>query len=114
LTILGIILVSNCTEIPENNDPIIGIWSNVQLNIDSQTSKQTIKKEWIFNDVYLGRFHSYNNGVLDIVTDFQWSEEDGSYPGLENKTDDIVSMKVADTENSLQHTIDGNILAIRE
>lgn len=117
LAIIGIILASNCSRIPENNDPVIGIWSDVQLNANNQTNKQTTKKEWIFNDAYLGRYHSYNNGTVDVLTDFKWSEEDGiytiSYPGLENKTDDNVSMKESDTGTVLQDT-NGNILAIRE
>ncbi len=117
LAIIGIILVSNCSKIPENNDPVIGIWSDLQLNASSETNKQTTKKEWIFNDVYLGRHHSYNNGAIDVLTDFKWSEEDGlytiSYPGLENKTDDIVSMKKLDTGTVLQDA-NGNILAVRE
>ena len=118
LIILGTILMSSCSSIPENDDPIIGIWSDIELKAKSKTGKQTTeRKEWIFNDVYLGRFHTYNNGVLEVITDFQWSEEDGvytiSYPGLENKTDDIVSMKMVDAENSLLYT-DGDVLATRE
>lgn len=118
LAIIGIILASNCSRIPENNDPVIGIWSDIQLNANNQTNKQTAKKEWIFNDAYLGRYHSYNNnGTIDVLTDFKWSEEDGlytiSYPGLENKTDDIVSMKELNTGSVLQDT-GGNILAVRE
>lgn len=122
MAIIGIILASNCSEIPENNDPIIGIWSNTQLNANTDTNKGATegaaKNEWIFNDVYLGRYHSYDsNGSLVIITDFQWDEEDGvytiSYPGLENRTDDIVSMKELDTRNVLEDS-SGKILAIRE
>lgn len=117
LAIVGILLASNCSRIPENDDPVIGIWSDTQLNVTLQAKNQTIKKEWIFNDAYLGRFHSYNNGVLEIVTDFKWSEEDGiytiSYPGLENKTDDVVSMNASNVESKLQYT-NGDILAFRE
>lgn len=110
LAIIGIILASNCSRIPENNDPVIGIWSNQEVN---QTSKNTIRKEWIFNDAYLGRFHTYNNNKIEVLTDFKWSEDSGvytiSYPGLENTVNDIVSMKGTRLEDA-----NGNILATRE
>lgn len=117
LAIIGIILASNCSRIPENNDPVIGIWANTEVNSISQTQKSTIREEWIFNDAYLGRFHNYNNGKIDVVTDFQWSEEDGvytlSYPGIENKLNDVVTMIESETETILKGT-DGHTLATRE
>jgi hypothetical protein len=116
LAILGIILASNCSRIPENNDPVIGIWSNVEVK-SSQTSKSTIKKEWIFNDAYLGRFHTYNNNKIEVLTDFSWTKEADtyviSYPGLENKTNDLVVMKKSESGMVLEDT-NGHTLAIRE
>lgn len=115
--IIGIILASNCSRIPENNDPVIGIWSNLEVQTQSETSKTTIRKEWIFNDAYLGRYHSYKNGQRDALTDFKWTEEDGvytiSYPGIENKTNDVVTMTESETESILKEA-DGHTLAIRE
>lgn len=113
--ILTIIFVSNCSRIPENNDPVIGKWIKADTEITSQNSKT--KNEWIFNDVYLGRFHSYQNERLEVITDFQWEEEDGvytiSYPGLENKTNDIV--KITDSEDGiLLKNMEGKILAYRQ
>ena len=116
LAIVGIILASNCSRIPENNDPVIGIWTNLEVT-NSQASKSTMKEEWIFNDVYLGRYHTYNNNKLDIITDFSWKKEDETYiityPGLENKTNDLVVMKESESGIVLEHT-SGNVLAIRE
>ena len=116
LAIIGIILASNCSRIPDNNDPVIGIWTNIEVT-DSQSAKSTIKKEWIFNDAYLGRFHTYNNNKIEVVTDFKWEKEDEkytlSYPGLENKTNDIVVMKESEGAMHLEDTT-GNTLAIRE
>lgn len=112
LAIISIISASNCSRIPENNDPIIGIWSKVELNTENSTTHQ----EWIFNDVYLGRYHLYNNNILEVKTDFSWSLDKGvytiSYPGTE-MPDDIVSMKVAESTEVLEDK-QGNILAERE
>ena len=100
LAIIGIISASNCSRIPENNDPIIGIWTKVELNAENET----IRQEWIFNDVYLGRYHLYSNTELVVKTDFGWSEKEGlytiSYPGLD-KINDEVTMKVAEETEML-------------
>ncbi len=117
LAIIGIILASNCSRIPENNDPVIGIWSNTKIESTNKAEKQTTRKEWIFNDAYLGRFHEYQNNSIAVLTDFKWAEDNGtytiSYPGLENKTDDIVIMIESETASTLKDA-QGNILATRE
>ena len=117
LAIIGIILASNCSRIPENNDPVIGIWSNLEVQTQSETSKLTVRKEWIFNDAYLGRYHSYINGQRDALTDFKWTEEDGeytiSYPGMENKLNDVVTITESKNGTILKAS-DGQTLAIRE
>ena len=118
LAIIAIVLVSNCTEIPENNDPVIGIWSDVEVTAASQTSKggSTIRKEWIFNDAYLGRYHQKSNGKITFKNDFTWSHENDtyiiSYPGTD-MADEIVSMK-ASTEGSILSDSQGNTMALRE
>ncbi len=117
LAIVAIISLSNCSRIEENNDPIIGIWSNLSIaTATSKTGKQTVRQEWIFNDAYLGRYHTIENGSITIKTDFNWKQESGfytiSYPGLE-RADDIVSLKAADDETMLEHK-DGYTLAKRE
>ena len=112
LAIIGIISASNCSRIPDNNDPIIGIWTKVEVNAENET----IRQEWIFNDVYLGRYHLYSNNQLEIKTDFGWSAKEGlytiNYPGTE-KLKDIVSMKTAQSVDILEDK-QGNILAERE
>ena len=117
LAIIGIILLSNCSRISENNDPVIGIWSIVEVKATSQTKKETSRQEWIFNDAYLGRYNNYSNGEKKVITDFKWIEEDGvytiTYPGIENKLDDIVTMLKSETGTILKAT-DGHTLAIRE
>ena len=116
LAIIGIILASNCSRIPENNDPVIGIWTSIAVT-DSQSARSTIKREWIFNDAYLGRFHRYNNNKIEVLTDFSWKKEDDmyiiSYPGLEDRSTDMVFMKKSENGMLLEDA-SGDTLAIRE
>ncbi|MBC6998179.1 hypothetical protein [Cytophaga sp. FL35] len=80
LGIVAIVLASNCSRIPENNDDVIGIWSDEEINVSSPTAKQeTVRHEWIFNDAYLGRYHRKTNGAITFKTDFKWSIEDDTY-----------------------------------
>ena len=117
LAIIGIILVSNCTRIPENNNPVIGIWSDVQISEASKTAKQqSLRQEWIFNDAYLGRYHEKANGSITFKTDFRWTYENEvytiTYPGTDME-EKIVSMQSDDTSEMLADA-DGNIMATRE
>ncbi len=116
MAIVTVISMSSCTEIPENNDPIIGIWSKVDFVTDQEAGRYTSKQEWIFNDVYLGRYHSYEGSQLEVKTDFSWTEDNGvytiSYPGTD-MPEHRVSMKTSEEGTVLEDT-QGNILALRE
>lgn len=117
LAILAIILFSYCSKIEPNSDPIIGIWVEATSESNTTTSKSGTRAEWIFNDVYLGRYHEINQGQVTLKTDFAWSQEDGVYTiiyrGIEDKPNDIVIIKKTENGTLLQQT-DGNNLAIRE
>ncbi|MGB5359585.1 hypothetical protein [Eudoraea sp.] len=116
MAIVAIVLASNCSRIPENNDPIIGIWYRVEVINASETSKQTIRQEWIFNDVYLGRYQKYNGSQLDFKTDFSWVVDKGvytiSYPGTD-MTKNVVSM-IESPDGMLLEDVKGETLAKRE
>lgn len=117
LAIIAIILVSNCSRIPENNDPVIGIWSDVEVTLATETQKKaSIRKEWIFNDAYLGRYHEKTDGKITFKTDFSWNIENEaytiSYPGTQKKTV-TVSMR-EDAEAIMLADAQGNIMAVRE
>ncbi|KQC31366.1 hypothetical protein [Flagellimonas eckloniae] len=105
LSIVCIIAISNCTSIPENNDPILGVWARGSSTIDSK-SENTTREEWIFNDVYLGRYQSYSNSHLIFYTDFKWSEESGVYSII--YSDDEVN----DVSVSLEESNDSEVLAL--
>lgn len=116
MAIIAIISASNCSRIPENNDPIIGIWAKVEIISTSESARQTHREEWIFNDVYLGRYHNYSGNTLNVQTDFSW-EKTGkvytiSYPGTDMSSHEV-RLKEADNVESLEDT-QGNILALRE
>ena len=116
LAIVSIIAVSNCTDIPENNDPILGVWVRATAGAEAAKSNNITKEEWIFNDVFLGRYQSYSGSDLVFYTDFQWSEENGTYTitysgtNIETVT---VSLEEANTPETLALQ-NGDIFATRE
>ncbi|MBT8179072.1 MAG: hypothetical protein HKP60_08140 [Eudoraea sp.] len=116
MAIVAIVSVSNCSRIPENNDPVIGIWSRMDVNEVDETSRESVRQEWIFNDVYLGRYHRYENNTLVVKTDFNWETNDGiytiNYPGTEMPSH-TVTRKDHEAGEVLADTQD-NILAFRE
>ncbi|MBT8298825.1 MAG: hypothetical protein HKP42_05820 [Maribacter sp.] len=117
IAIIGIILASNCSRIPENNDPVIGIWASLSTLTNSESGKVSTRLEWIFNDAYLGRYHIMENGSVVYKTDFRWEKNDNiytiSYPGMDDKASDKVIMKESPDRTTLEDN-NGNILAIRE
>ena len=116
LSIVGIIAISNCTRVPDNHDPILGIWAKTESPRVEDKSANTTREEWIFNDVYLGRYQRYSNSELIFYTDFKWSQENGSYSliyGDPQVTDITVSLEKAKEPEVL--TLDnGSVFATRE
>ncbi len=114
--LIALILVTSCSKIEVNDDPIIGIWKNT-VKTATNTNKMTIdNEEWIFNDVYLGRFHGYKNGDVVFLTDFKWTINSGiytvSYPGTDFP-DDLVELKETEEDTLLVRTA-GKIFAKRQ
>ncbi|TXN36270.1 hypothetical protein FVB32_09795 [Flagellimonas hymeniacidonis] len=115
MSIVCIIAISNCTSIPENNDPILGIWVRSDSTLDSKNG-ETIREEWIFNDVYLGRYQSYTNSGITFYTDFKWSEDNGVYTIIysnEEITDVIVNLRETNNPEILALE-NGSVFATRE
>lgn len=117
MAIVAIILTANCSRIEQNNDPIIGIWSQSKTTTGDTTAKTSIRKEWIFNDVYLGRYHEITGNEITLQTDFKWSKTDGKYiveyRGLENKPNNVLTI-VESSNDILLKKADGDVLALRE
>lgn len=116
LSIIGIIALSNCSQIPENNDPILGIWAKTEIATIEGKGTETVREEWIFNDVYLGRYQSYSNSKLVFYTDFKWSVDNGTYTiiyGDPQVTDVTVSMEKA-KEPEVLTLGNGSVFATRE
>lgn len=117
LSILGIIAISNCSQIPENNDPILGIWSRSPSADESGKGTETLREEWIFNDVYLGRYQSFSNSKLVYYTDFKWSvSPDGIYSITYGDPQMVgISVKLQRTNEPEMLTLDnGAVFATRE
>jgi len=115
IAIIGIVLASNCSRIPENNDPIIGVWQKTDREVFSDTEKETSLRVWTFNDAYLGRYNLELNQQEAVKTDFRWVEEDNrytiSYPGTDI-ADQIVTLERTDKGEILQN-MNGEIVAHR-
>ncbi|MDC6404974.1 MULTISPECIES: hypothetical protein [Maribacter] len=117
MAICAIIFSANCSRVEQNNDPIIGIWFQTGTEISNGSSKSTLRKEWIFNDVYLGRYHEINGNNITLQTDFKWSKEGDiytiEYRGLENVPVD--RLKIIETDQgTILEKVDGEHVAIRE
>lgn len=112
IALCAMALFTNCSKAVINDDPVIGIWTNVQTKIIAENTKSQTEFEWIFNDAYLGRHHRFENNNLVLQTDFQWKRENElytiSYPGT-----DLPQIKVTLVDATLKQT-DGVIFAIRE
>lgn len=116
MALIAIISVSNCTRIPENDDPVLGAWSKTQIRSATDRQEFVLKEEWIFNDAYLGRYHQYQNNTITFETDFRWSNTDDVYTltyGEEELQDVEFTMNMSGEPEQLEF-IDGNILAVRE
>ena len=114
--IVALLLVTSCSKIEANDDPIIGIWKNT-VKTATNTNRMTIdNEEWIFNDVYLGRFHGYKNDDVIFLTDFKWTVNNGiytvSYPGTDFP-DDFVELKETEEGTLLMRTV-GKIFAHKQ
>ena len=115
LILIVAVLLASCSEVPENTDPVLGIWYK-PVQVSAETQQVITKEEWIFNDVYLGRYQVYNNNSVVFFTDFQWEQIDGtytiSYPGTE-LPEQNARMVMMEEQEVLQDE-QGEILAIRQ
>ena len=113
---LLLLFMVSCSKIEENNDPVIGIWKNDVKSAMNNNKMVIDKEEWIFNDVYLGRFHGYRNGEVTYLTDFKWAIDGNvyiiSYPGTDFP-EDRVQMVEEDGITYLTY-LSGKPFAIRQ
>lgn len=117
LAIIAIIGASNCSRIPDNNDPVLGIWSNTLTTLENAKDQNGVEREeWIFNDVYLGRYHRYVGNSIVIETDFSWEVTDGAYT-ISYAIPELSSVEVVMTqseENDLLELPSGEVFATRQ
>lgn len=115
-SLLLLLFLVSCSKIEENNDPVIGIWKNDVKSAMNNNKMVIDKEEWIFNDVYLGRFHGYRNGEVTYLTDFKWTIDGNiytiSYPGTDFPEDRVQLIE----EDSITYLtyLSGKPFAIRQ
>ncbi|APQ17422.1 hypothetical protein [Maribacter hydrothermalis] len=111
-----LVLVTSCSKIEQNNDPIVGIWKHTVKTATNLNKMVVDNEEWIFNDVFLGRFHGYKSGKVVYQTDFKWSVNGNiyivSYPGTDFP-DDFVKIKETD-EGTVLMRIEGKVFAEKQ
>ena len=109
-------LVTSCSKIEINNDPIIGIWQHTVKTPTNSNKLVVDSEEWIFNDVYLGRFHGYKNGQVVYLTDFKWRVNNDvyivSYPGTDFPND-FIEMKETE-DGTILVRMEGKIFAAKQ
>ena len=115
LAILGFIAVSHCSRVPENNDPVLGIWVSTELTSDeSAKNVSTItNEEWIFNDVFLGRYHRYSENEIIYYTDFRWEVNDDDVYTISYSVEGMTSVQVSLKNESLELE-NGEVFATRK
>tara|TARA_R110002051_G_scaffold255120_2_gene314231 strand:- start:69914 stop:70291 length:378 start_codon:yes stop_codon:yes gene_type:complete len=117
MAICAIVFLANCSRIEQNTDPIIGIWSQSKIITSENSAKQTIRSEWIFNDVYLGRYHEISGNTIILKTDFNWSKQGDvytiEYRGVEGKANNYITIQSLEDDFFLKKK-DGATMAIRE
>ena len=111
----GLLLATNCSKIPENNDPVIGVWSRIEITTSEQ-GRSSVREEWYFNDAYLGRYHRYESGILTAQTDFGWKQEAGVYTidYMGFKIENDKALIAGEIGSQILETPTGEILAHRE
>ncbi len=116
LAIMCLIVVSNCSEIPENNDPVLGKWSKISTETLLNKGPVNVEEEWIFNDVFLGRYHRYENNELTLINDFSWDNTKGTYTILYTGMDTEPVSVIFDHLDTVEilTLMDGNIFAQRD
>jgi hypothetical protein len=117
LPLLAIVLsAGSCSEIPENNDPVIGVWARTET-ADAPEGKTVLREEWIFNDAYLGRYHRYRGEIIELRSDFSWKVEQDrytiAYPGLDREPDQVI-IETSSPGPALLKTDRGEVLAHKE
>lgn len=115
LILIVVVLLASCSKVPENTDPVLGIWYKTASQ-SADAEEVFTKEEWIFNDAYLGRYRVFDNNSVIFSTDFQWEQISGvytiSYPGTEIPVQNARMVEM-DEQEVLQDD-EGHILAIRQ
>lgn len=105
------IAFSNCSKIEIADDPVLGIWQhNLQIPMEAE-GIEIDAEEWIFNDLYKGRFHGYKDGEIVYEMDYHWNFENGGYSLIYNGGDlEEIQFQL---QEDLLVDMKGNVVAAR-
>lgn len=112
----SMLLFFSCSSIPENNDPVLGIWTIEFDTAESSKRATSDKREWIFNDIFRGRYHYYQNQEIVIENDFGWSSQNDVYT-IEyigtDLPDDVFTIQEVDGVDKMMDSR-GQVIGVRE
>lgn len=107
-----IVLSVSCSKIEIAEDPVLGIWKQELQTTITAEGVEIKAQEWIFNDLFKGRFHGYVEEEIVYEMDYHWTIENGvytlSYNGgdLPNITFRMVGNQLIDMQ--------GNVIALKQ
>lgn len=112
IALLTIIVFTNCSKVDIAEDPVLGIWKHELQSSVTAEGVQIEAQEWIFNDLFKGRFHGYTEGEIVYEMDYHWFIEGDIYTLTYNGGDlpDITFKR----EGGRLVDMQGKLLAIRQ
>jgi hypothetical protein len=112
MAVLLSFLLFSCSEIEIADDPILGIWMNQLQSTITIEGENVDQQEWIFNDLYKGRFHGYKDGEVVYEMDYNWSNTNGIYTLTYNAGElSTITFRMEDT---VLRAIEGSVVAVRD
>lgn len=107
-----ILLTVSCSKIEIAEDPVLGIWKQELQTTITAEGVEIKAQEWIFNDLYKGRFHGYVEGEIVYEMDYHWYIEGNVYT-LTYNGGDLADITFQMLDNRLVD-MQGNIIASRQ
>jgi hypothetical protein len=112
ITIVLCCLFFSCSEVETTDDPILGIWMNQLQSAIIIEGENIDEQEWIFNDLYKGRFHGYKDGRVVYEMDYNWTNENGTYTLTYNAGE--LNAIIFIMEDEILRAVEGQVIAVRD
>jgi hypothetical protein len=112
ITMVLCCLLFSCSEVETADDPILGIWMNQLQSTIIIEGENVDEQEWIFNDLYKGRFHGYKYGQVVYEMDYNWTNENGTYTLTYNAGE--LNAITFIMEDEILRAVEGQVVAFRD